>query len=276
MNLNSSTNFRDLLPALQGPLDRLSHIELIKELNQTTWLFAIVETAHLLSMVVLGGAVLVLNLRLLDAILSDVPASIVERATRPWFRAGIIGTIATGIYMGVATIVTLLPSGAFFVKMITLMAAILLSTAVSRQVRVGDAAREGKSVLRAAAAVVLWLVGLLLFAATTALSSGALLVALAGFALFPACLVRYRRVYIGLLAAIVALAIVISLNGESEASTLPGLLAICLGLAVAVVAGVLETRRDSGRQLGPGQLAALSSSLAWITVAAAGRWIGFS
>lgn len=276
MSLSVSVNFHDLLPVLQGPLDRLGQIEWIKELNQTTWLFAIVETVHLLSMVVLGGAVLVLNLRLLDAILTDVPKATVERATRPWLRAGIIGTIGTGIYMGVATVVTLLPSAAFFVKMVALIAAILLSTAVSRQVRAGETNHNGNAVRLAVAAIALWLVGLVLFALTTALSSGAFLVALAGFALFAAFLARYRVVYIGSLVAIIALTVAISLNSSTEAGNLPGVLAISLGLAVALVAGLFEVRRENGKQLGAGQLAALSSSLAWITVAAAGGWIGFS
>lgn len=33
-----TANFRDLIPVLQGPLDALAQVELIKHLNQTTWL----------------------------------------------------------------------------------------------------------------------------------------------------------------------------------------------------------------------------------------------
>ncbi|MES2302374.1 MAG: DUF6644 family protein, partial [Pseudomonadota bacterium] len=200
-----SVNFRDALPTLQAPLDSFAQIEWIKELNQTTWLFAIVETAHLLSMVILGGAVLVLNLRLLGAILKDVPAATVEAATRPWLRIGIVGTIATGVYMAVATVVTLLPNGAFFVKMIALLAAILLSVAVSRQVRENAPTNGPKPLVLAIAAGVLWLVALVLFTATSDLSSGSLIVAFAGFALFAATLARYRAASLAALGGAVAL-----------------------------------------------------------------------
>ncbi|MES2303145.1 MAG: DUF6644 family protein [Pseudomonadota bacterium] len=271
-----SVNFHDALPALQVPLDHLAQAEMIKGLNQTTWLFAIIETAHLLSMVILGGAVLVLNLKLLGAILRDVPATTVEAATRPWFKIGIVGTIATGIYMGVATIVTLLPSGAFFVKMIALVAAILFSVAVSRQVRASDVAEKQSPLALAFAAGALWLVGLVLFAATTALSPGSLIVAFAGFALFAATLAKYRGAYLAGLGAVIVIAALLALEYAAQGSALPGLVAVALGLGVAGTAGWLEARKANEPLLGGLQVAALSSSLAWITVAAAGRWIGFS
>jgi hypothetical protein len=269
-----TANFRDLIPVLQGPLDALAQVELIKHLNQTTWLFAIVETFHLLSMVVLGGAVLVLNLRLLDAVLRDVPVTVVERATRPWLIGGIAGTILTGLYMALATIVTLLPNGAFFVKMIALVAASLLSLAVSRQVRTGDDTPPPLKL--AAAAFVLWLAALTLFAATSVLSSGAMLVGLAGFVLFAAFLAEYRRAYLGLLALVAALAVTLVFMGDAAQGAGPGVVAMVLGLGAAVLTGTLEARHRGAALLAAPRLAAYSSLLSWVTVAAAGRWIGFS
>jgi len=268
----ATVNFRDLLPALQGPLDALAQVEFIKHLNQTTWLFAIVETFHILSMVALGGAVLVLNLRLLGTILKDVPATLVERATRPWLVGGTVGTILTGLYMGLATVVTLLPNGAFFVKMIALVAAVLLSLAVSRQVQGGADDSSRLPVLLAGAAIALWLAALALFAATSVLGAGAFLVALTGFLLFTAVLSEYRRAYIGLLALIAALAVSLSLTGIAS----PTLVSLGLALGGAVLIGALEARHGEAAFVTAPRLAAFSSSLAWVTVAAAGRWIGFS
>lgn len=270
--LLATINFRDLLPALQGPLDALAQVEFIRHLNQTTWLFAIVETFHILSMVALGGAVIVLNLRLLGGVLGDVPAASVERATRPWLIGGAIGTVLTGFYMGLATVVTLLPNGAFFVKMIALVAAILLSLAVSRQVRSGADESAPPPVLLAGSAIALWLAALALFALTSVLSSGALLVALAGFALFAVVLGEYRRAYLGLLALVAALAVSLSLTGSAS----PGLVAFVLALGGAALTGTLEARHGTAPFLAGPRIAAFSSSLAWVTVAAAGRWIGFS
>jgi hypothetical protein len=217
-----SINFRDAVPAIVDPLERAAQADWVRSLNETAWLFAMVETAHLLFLVVLGGAVAVLNLRLLGAVLRDVPEREVEAATRPWFLAGVIGTVATGIYMGVATIVTLLPSGAFFVKMVALIAAIGLSHATARRVRHGVESARRLDPL-AGLALVLWLGAFALFATTTGLGAGAGLTVLAGLAIV---------------------------------------------IAVALTGGTAG--------LTAGRLGALSSLLAWMTVAAAGRWIGFS
>ncbi|MBC2665450.1 hypothetical protein H7F51_07945 [Novosphingobium flavum] len=224
-----SISINSLIPAVQAPLERFGQTEWVRELNQTAWLFALVETIHLISLVVLGGAVLVLNLRLLGLVLGDVPEQVIERNTRPWLRAGVIGTIVTGTYMAVATVVTLLPNAAFLVKMVALVAAILLSTAVARRLRLGQSDNPAGSRLLAGSAVALWLAALILFAATRTIAAGALLVGLAGLALLLA------------------------------------------GIAV---------RRDGGNWTAllrsPQRLGAFSSTLAWVTVAAAGRWIGFS
>ena len=95
-------DFSDLAPGAAARIETLSQVPLIKYVNETVWIFAIVETAHLLFLTILGGAVLALNLRLLGVVLRDVPAREVERATRPWLNAGIIGTIR--------------PSGARFIR----------------------------------------------------------------------------------------------------------------------------------------------------------------
>lgn len=221
-----SINFRDVFPALQAPLEQAAQAGWIKSLNETAWLFALVETAHLLSLVVLGGAAALLNLRLIDAILRDVSAREVEAATRPWFRAGVIGTIATGVYMAVATLVTLLPSAAFFVKMVALLAAILLSSTVERRVREGCVAPRRFDPVPAIA-LLLWLTAFALFAGTRGLGAGATLV-------------------------------------------------VVIGLLLVVVTALSGRRAGEAMQAAPIRVGALSSLLAWVTVAAAGRWIGFS
>ena len=48
------------------------------------------------------------------------------------------------------------------------------------------------------------------------------------------------------------------------------------GLALVVAAWIAGRREGVPRQLSPLRVSALSSLLAWLTVAAAGRWIGFS
>ncbi|MCX8476313.1 MAG: hypothetical protein MT490_11015 [Sphingomonas sp.] len=277
-----SAAIRDFAPALAAQIDKISQLPFIRYVNETVWIFAIVETAHLLFLAILGGAVLILNLRLLGATLGGLPAREVERATRPWLITGIAGTVATGFAMGLTAVNTMLGSAAFLVKMVALVAAILFSLAVVRAARRDDPATAdagaGGSVL-AVFATIWWLASLWLFMAGEGLRSGAFLVALAGFVLFAALTTRWRRLYLLGLAAILGGGILavewISGDGAQGPVWLP--FAPIIGATALVAAVSALERREPGRVASsPARLTAFASTLAWITVAAAGRWIGFS
>ena len=51
---------------------------------QSVWAFPILEAVHLIGLCVLGGALLVVDLRLLGAGLTNQPVARVARHARPW------------------------------------------------------------------------------------------------------------------------------------------------------------------------------------------------
>jgi len=107
----------------------------IQELNKSLWIFSVVETAHLLFLTTLGGATLVLALRVLGVTLTDVALAELERITRPWLRWAPLGGIASGLFMSIATILTLVDNSAFVVKLLGLVAAIVFGFALSGRLR---------------------------------------------------------------------------------------------------------------------------------------------
>lgn len=277
-----TVNFSGLFPAIEPVLKGLAQIPIIKYVNETVWIFALVETAHLLFLTVLGGSVIALNLRVLGLVLPGVPVQDVERAVRSWYRAGVTGAIVTGIAMGVTTARTLLPSGAFFIKMIALVAAILLSNIVTREAREGREAATQAGLLRLGAALLLWVSTLLLFALTAGLSSGGILIALAGAALLSvATQRRHRPLVIGLSALALAgwfgwfNGVIGPGQGPDLAWLSPSVLAV-VAVAPALRVGTRQARDRSSQKDVATKLTAYASLLAWVTVAAAGRWIGFS
>lgn len=275
-----SLNFRELAPAVADAFDVITKSPVIKYINETAWIFAIVETTHLLFLAILGGAVLILNLRLLGVTLTSLPARDVERATRPWLITGIAGTVLTGTAMGLTTMNTLMSSAAFLVKMVALVGAILFSLAVVRAARREDhAAPEATGRVLALAGLAWWLASLVLFAIGSGLGSGAFLVALAGFALFAAFTRRWRRVYVLGLLAILGGGIFLAervAEGWGEEPLWLVLLPLGAAFILALAIAALERREAGSLRLDPARLAAFASTLAWITVAAAGRWIGFT
>jgi hypothetical protein len=67
--------------------------------------YAMAQSLHLLSLALLGGSVLVTDLRLLGLVLRDVPSEAIADSAHRWFRLALLVVILSGIFMvaGVAT-----------------------------------------------------------------------------------------------------------------------------------------------------------------------------
>lgn len=96
-------------------------------IKNSIWLFPGIEAVHLLALALLGGALLMLDLRLLGAGLTRQSPSTVERSTRPWLIAAILTLIGTGVLIGASEAVKLHDRKAFTVKMIALGLALLFT-----------------------------------------------------------------------------------------------------------------------------------------------------
>src|SRR5688572_32253807 len=90
----------------------------------SNWLFPVIEAVHLLFLSLLGGAVLVVDLRLLGLGLKGHTASELWRAARPWMIAAVAGMIATGVPLFLSEAIKCYYNDSFWVKMTTLPFAI--------------------------------------------------------------------------------------------------------------------------------------------------------
>jgi hypothetical protein len=61
------------------------------------WLFPVIESFHLLALCALGGALLLVDLRMLGAGLVRTPLAALARAARPWLLGAVIAMVTTGI-----------------------------------------------------------------------------------------------------------------------------------------------------------------------------------
>jgi hypothetical protein len=94
--------------------------------------FAIIEAVHLMALAVLGGAVLVADLRLLNVVLREVPSNVVADGAHKWFKIALIVLLVTGVAMlaGVATKCYHNPF--YWAKMIALAIGIVFVFAIRR------------------------------------------------------------------------------------------------------------------------------------------------
>jgi hypothetical protein len=101
------------------------------------WLFPAIEAVHLLALAMIGGAVLVVDLRLLGAGLRDQPLSRVAKLAHPWLIGSLAGMILTGVPLFLSEAVKCYFNPSFWVKMITLVVAIGFAFSIRRWITSG-------------------------------------------------------------------------------------------------------------------------------------------
>jgi hypothetical protein len=128
-------------------------------MRSSPWLFPVIASVHLMGLAVIGGAVLVGDLRLLGFGLSRTPAALVARDAERWLIAGLLVMVPTGIlqFMCFATKYYFLTF--FWVKMASLLLVLVFTFSVRRKVvAMADETRisPGRSRLVALVSLSLW------------------------------------------------------------------------------------------------------------------------
>lgn len=111
-------------------------------IRSSTWLFPVIESFHLLAFTAIGGAVLMVDLRLLGWALSRERVSDVAAEAQPWLNVSLIVMIVSGALLFVSESVKCYYSNPFWIKMECLAAAIAFTWTVQRRaIAAVDAAR---------------------------------------------------------------------------------------------------------------------------------------
>jgi hypothetical protein len=122
------------------------------------WMFPVIEAAHLLGLSLLGGAVLIVDLRLLGAGLTGATASTLARQARPWLTAAVGLMIVTGLLLFLSEAVKCYYSQAFWVKILTFPVAVVFTYAVRQRVAEDERTTRTTAMLIGLASITLWLV----------------------------------------------------------------------------------------------------------------------
>jgi hypothetical protein len=94
--------------------------------------FVVVQMVHLLSLALLGGMVLVGDLRLLGVLMTDVPTEVVVRNTQKWFSLALVGAASSGVFMSAAVALKLYGNEMFWAKMTAFGAGVVFAYAIRR------------------------------------------------------------------------------------------------------------------------------------------------
>jgi len=127
-------------------------------IRSSTWLFPFIEAFHLVGLAVIGGAVLLVDFRLLGLGLKRQPVSELARDAQPYLIGGLLFMIASGIPQFLAESIKCYYSFAFWTKMTALALAILFTFTVRRRVAMAEHTRVDAFRMRVVGAVsiLLW------------------------------------------------------------------------------------------------------------------------
>ncbi len=290
-------SFNELFPSWQDWVANLKNVPPGNIVADSVWLYAVFGAAHLLFLALLGGAVILLNMRMLGVGMTAVSPADTERGLRPYLIVGVVGVLFTGITIGWANADKLYASTAFLVKMISLTGAMIFSFGVAAAAARTDDKLSMQTKILAGVAFALWVWSMYVFSSKDGTNPGSVHLVFAAFVIllgFARPLTRLIGIGVGvvLLLAYIILGYfvfggpdnnydaVMGTYGDDGSLAAWGVTQWCVNLAAIAVTALLgyEIATNNSAEGKPPvtKAIALFSILCWVTVAAAGRWIGLS
>lgn len=126
--------------------------------RQSLWLFPVIEAVHLLGLCLLGGALLVVDLRLFGWGLKKQGIVELARYARWWMIGGVALMVATGVPLFLSEAVKCYYNTSFWVKMVTFPIALGFTFGVRELVIIRSESLETsfKTYLMGGASMALW------------------------------------------------------------------------------------------------------------------------
>jgi hypothetical protein len=128
-------------------------------IRNSLWLFPVIESVHLLALALIGGAILIVDLRLLGLGLRQ-PVAQLARDVQPWLAGGLVVMVASGLLLFSSEAIKCYYNAAFWTKMTFLFPALVFTWTIRRKVAAADEGRV-KPIWRklvAGLSVSMWLV----------------------------------------------------------------------------------------------------------------------
>lgn len=273
--------FEDIFKGIPGAAEFVSGMPKVWPVSLLQDVYAPFGALHLVGLALMGGAVILLNLRLMGAGLVDETPADIEKNTRPWFIIGLAIVLGTGIIIGMLNSDKLYKSVPFFIKIMSLIAACIFSFGVTNSIAKNEGKVSSSNLLWGGIAFVLWLVSLGVFATDAISSPGLFHPIYFGYAILLIFGQKTRWLALGAFTLLFGgMFVMFWIAGFNTYEDVYNQTAQYITIASAVILMALYGFEISkGNAAGGTPLAkalALFSILIWVTVAAGGRWIGFA
>jgi hypothetical protein len=124
-----------------------------RAINESSWIFPLVQAFHLVALGFLAGALLMVDLRLLGKGFSQQPVARVARDARPWLLGSIVAMVLTGVPQFISLATKEFESPYFRWKMLMLLLALIFTFTVRKMVAYAPEGRFGGGVSKVVALV---------------------------------------------------------------------------------------------------------------------------
>ncbi len=122
--------------------ERVQYSPLLSAMRSSSWVFPLIASIHLMGLALIGGALLVVDLRLLGLGLQHQPVAQVARDAERWLLVSLLVLLPTGLLQFMCFAATkYYYLTAFWVKMAALSLALVFTFVVRRKVAMADETR---------------------------------------------------------------------------------------------------------------------------------------
>jgi len=121
-------------------------------IRNSEYAFPMIEFVHLVALAVIGGAVLIVDMRLFGLGLKKTPVAQLAKDAQPYVTGSLIVMLVTGIALYTSEATKCYASAAFWIKMISLLLAMIFTYTVKKHA----AARDHENKIVAVLSVLLW------------------------------------------------------------------------------------------------------------------------
>jgi putative copper export protein len=108
----------------------LGHTGIAQGIHNSAWLFPFIEIFHLLALALLGGSVILVDLRFFGLGMTQKPLPELSRDIQPWLRLSLAVMLASGFLLFMSEAAKMYTNEAFRFKMFFLALALIFTFAV--------------------------------------------------------------------------------------------------------------------------------------------------
>lgn len=102
-------------------------------IRESIWMFPIIEAVHLLGLALIGGAVLLVDMRLAGVVLRSQPVAKLAEDVQPWLIGSLLMMLTTGLMLFTSEALKCYYNPAFWLKMLFLVLAITFTFTLRRK-----------------------------------------------------------------------------------------------------------------------------------------------